>query len=135
MKKKFATPKDAERELFIANAVASSNFTECEVQTDLLLMDGENAIICDQLVNGMRLEPLSKMFSIYCRKELGLVVPEDFLKFAALAMKQLAMNGRSNVLYNMAKGFVMIIVILTFLLRECPWALLSMHATSSHHKI
>ena len=67
-------------------------------------MDGENAIICDQLVNGMRLEPLSKMFSIYCRKELGLVVPEDFLKFAALAMKQLAMNGRSNVLYNKAKG-------------------------------
>ena len=50
-------------------------------------MDGKNAIIFNQLVNGMRLEALSTMFSLYCGKEVALVVPEDFLKFATLAMK------------------------------------------------
>ena len=84
--------------------VTSSNSVECEVQTDLHLMDRESAIICDQLANGMKLEALSVMFSSYCVNELGLVVPEDFLKLAALAMQHLSSNGRSNVLYKLAKG-------------------------------
>lgn len=44
------------------------------------------------------------MFSLLCGKELGLVVPEDFLKFAVSAMQQLALNGHSNVLYSLVKG-------------------------------
>ena len=82
LKKRFSTPKDAESDLFSANIVPSNRFVECGIQTDVCLMDEENinAIICDQLVNGMRLEALSPVFSLLCGKELGLVVPEDFLK-------------------------------------------------------
>ena len=71
-----------------------------QVTTDLHLMDGENAIIFDQLVNGI-LEALSIMFLCIVEKRLGSA--RKFLKLAALAMKQLALNGCSNVLYNMAK--------------------------------
>lgn len=54
--KRFSTPKDAESDLFSANMVPSNRLVECGVQMDLCLMDGENinAIIYDQLVNGMR---------------------------------------------------------------------------------
>jgi len=64
----------------------SYNSIECVAQMDLYLMDSENAAICDQLSNGLRLEALSTMFSLYCQKDLAMQIP-DFLKFATLVMQ------------------------------------------------
>ena len=46
---------------------------------------------------------LSELFELYMSSRY-LHVPEDFLVHATNAMVQLKQNGRSNVLYNLAKG-------------------------------
>ena len=46
---------------------------------------------------------LSKLFSVYL-SQFSLTVPDDFLGNAAGAMKRLSDGGRTNVLYNLAKG-------------------------------
>ena len=47
---------------------------------------------------------LSEVFSAYLLTVFKLSVPKDFLYLAASTMLQLANNGRTNVLYNLAKG-------------------------------
>lgn len=51
-----------------------------------------------------RLPLLSEVFSAYMLTMFKLSVPNDFLHLAASAMLQLSNNGRTNVLYNLAKG-------------------------------
>ena len=53
---------------------------------------------------GINLEALSFDFSQLCKRDFGLEVPNDFLLYATAAMCQLTDSGRSNVLYNLAKG-------------------------------
>ena len=52
----------------------------------------------------LMLEALSFDFSQLCKRDFGLEVPNDFLLYATAAMCQLTDSGRSNVLYNLAKG-------------------------------
>ncbi len=47
---------------------------------------------------------LSEMFCDYCKETLHLCIPADFLQLSASAMTRLQNHGRSNVLYNLAKG-------------------------------
>ena len=42
--------------------------------------------------------------SSYCKQELDITVPEDFLSIATSAMVRLSKCQRSNVVYNLAKG-------------------------------
>ena len=51
---------------------------------------------------------LSEMFDSFvslCKSAYGLEVPNDFITLAAKAMVHLKQSNRSNVLYNIAKGF------------------------------
>jgi len=58
----------------------------------------------NQLPTESQLSALSKLFSAYLRDQFSLTVPDDFLKNAASAMLRLSDGGRTNVLYNLAKG-------------------------------
>ncbi len=49
------------------------------------------------------LQLLSEIFSAYCSK-FGLEVPIDFIQYSAQGMQQLSDAGRTNFLYNLAKG-------------------------------
>ena len=51
-----------------------------------------------------QLKVLGKLYAQYCARELKIILPEDFLMYAAPAMGRLSDAGRSNVLYNLAKG-------------------------------
>ena len=51
-----------------------------------------------------RLPVLSELFSDCVSALFKCVVPKDFLCLAASAMGQLSIGGRTNVLYNLAKG-------------------------------
>lgn len=109
LKKKFKTPEDAER------YYSSQRFTDCEAQTSESHNSNQQFVDCgvqtdlppvetDQLPKMTSLEKLSGLFSIYCERELNILVPPDFLKFAAVAMERLKSCNRSNVLYSLAKG-------------------------------
>ena len=100
LKKKFDHPKDAE--IYYSRSDMPTHHHDTGVQTDLCLID-QNADI-DQLPSSMTLEVMSTLFSCRCERELGLLVPVDFLTLAASAMLRLSRCGRSNVLYSLAKG-------------------------------
>ena len=51
-----------------------------------------------------RLPVLSELFSDCVSGLFKYAVPKDFLCLAASAMSQLSIGGRTNVLYNLAKG-------------------------------
>ena len=57
----------------------------------------------NQLQPECQLVALSELFTSYM-KHLSLTIPEDFLRNAANAMVHLSDAGRTNVLYNLAKG-------------------------------
>ena len=57
-----------------------------------------------QLPAELQLTVLSELFSSYLSKMFSLTVPEDFLFYATNAMLRLSDGGRTNVLYNLAKG-------------------------------
>ena len=82
---------------------SSCSTKSCGVQTDpidsSLLLDILNMVPIDS-----QLPLLSEVFSAYLLTVFKLSVPNDFLHLAASAMLQLANNGRTNVLYNLAKG-------------------------------
>ena len=48
---------------------------------------------------------VSRCFTHYALREFDIHVPEDFVSLAAKAMAQLQQNSRTNVLYNLAKGW------------------------------
>ena len=54
--------------------------------------------------DGLTLEQVSVWLSSYCKRELDITVPEDFLSIATSAMVRLSKCQRSNVVYNLAKG-------------------------------
>ena len=60
------------------------------------------------MINGLpaesRLPLLSELFSNCVSALFKCAVPKDFLCLAASAMNQLSIGGRTNVLYNLAKG-------------------------------
>jgi len=58
----------------------------------------------NQLPTESQLLALSKLFSAYLSDHFLLTVLNDFLKNAASAMLRLSGGGRTNVLYNLAKG-------------------------------
>ena len=107
LKKKFKTPEDAER-YYCSQQLTdcgvqipeshdfSQQFVDCGIQTDHSPVDTDH--------ERPSLEKLSGLFSIYCEKELNILVPADFLKFAAVAMERLKLCSRSNVIYNLARG-------------------------------
>ena len=82
---------------------SSCSTKSCGVQTDpidsSLLLDILNMVPIDS-----QLPLLSEVFSAYLLTVFKLSVPNYFLHLAASAMLQLANNGRTNVLYNLAKG-------------------------------
>lgn len=57
----------------------------------------------NQLLAESQLSTLSKLFSAYL-SQFSLTVPNDLLDNAASAMQRLSDGGRTNVLYNLAKG-------------------------------
>ena len=58
----------------------------------------------DKLSAEVKLEVLSKLFSTYMTSDMCVSVPGDFLTYTAKAMMNLKSSGRTNVLYNLAKG-------------------------------
>ena len=60
--------------------------------------------ILNQLPEEARLPLLSELFSMTVSMLFKLSVPDDFLCLSASAMVQLSSGGRTNVLYNLAKG-------------------------------
>ena len=55
-------------------------------------------------VDVVSIEHLSSMLARVCEKEVGMMIPKDYLVFASSAMLHLSHKGLSNVLYNLAKG-------------------------------
>jgi len=92
------------------------------VQTDSIdtstLLD-----ILNTMPTESRLPLLSEVFSAYMLNVFKLLVPHDFLLPSATAMLQLSNNGRTNVLYNLAKGTGTLRQDETqgFQLSECLW--------------
>ena len=58
--------------------------------------------IFQQLSPAVQVGLLSKLFSSYASRELGLSVPNDFVALATKDMMHLKENKRSNVLYKLA---------------------------------
>ena len=69
-----------------------------EVQTDEPAITSAHPVVSPDLL------ALSEMFCDYCKETLHLCVPADFLQLSAAAMTRLQNYGRSNVMYNLAKG-------------------------------
>ena len=84
-------------------AISSSSEKSCNKQTDLV--DSSTLLdILNRLPTESQLPLLSKVFSVYMQNVFKLLVPNDFLLLSTSAMHQLSKNGRTNVLYNLAKG-------------------------------
>ena len=52
----------------------------------------------------VKLEVLSKLFSMYMVSDMYVSVPSDFLSYTSKAMMNLKSSRHTNVLYNLAKG-------------------------------
>ena len=63
--------------------------------------------ILDQIPEESCLPLLSELFPTFLSIKFALSVPKDFLCLAAIAMVQLSDGGRTNILYNLAKGIGM----------------------------
>ena len=73
----------------------------CEsVQTE----DADPSTVYEKLSAEVKLEVLSKLFCTYMTCDIGMSVPCKFLSYASKAMMNLKSGGRTNVLYNLAKG-------------------------------
>ena len=108
---KFKTPKEAEvHYLGWGNApvtepasTSSQRPTVCaSIQADSIDVS-TLLVLFKKLPEEDQLQAVSKMFTAYLSSGHCLV-PEDFLIHAKNAMLQLRRHGRSNVLYNLAKG-------------------------------
>lgn len=82
---------------------STASMTSSNVQTNqvdsCLIMD-----MLNQLPRESHLPILSELFSTCVSLLFKLSLPKDFLCLAANAMVQLSNGGRTNVLYNLAKG-------------------------------
>lgn len=74
-----------------------------EVQTDDMEVSALLHMF-SKLPLDVHLQSLSRLFSSYLSATSSVSVPDDFLCHAAAAMINLHNGGRSNVLYNLAKG-------------------------------
>ena len=110
---RFKSPKEAEAfyndqvlqpQVSVVSTVAiSSNIASASVQTD----DMEPSALINlfsRLPVDTHLQVLSKLFTSYLSVTSSVLVPDDFLCHAAAAIVQLHQGGRTNVLYNLAKG-------------------------------
>ena len=96
LKKKFDTPKEAEK---FYRTGSTSGRKDCGSQA-CLSTESPSAVVGDN----MSLKQVSVWLSSYCKRELDITVPEDFLSIATSAMVRLSKCQRSNVVYNLAKG-------------------------------
>lgn len=131
LKKHYRSPAEAEIHFF-GETTSNSIENSVEVQTDITFPpilpvseaeilgqrngpdfaaqpdSGEQNLSLVDILNQLSLESLlevmSKFFTDYVTKQLGITVPDDFLVLAAKAMAQLNSHQRSNVVYNLAKG-------------------------------
>ena len=119
LKKRYKTPKDAEKVFFQDSQAAvtqdleahpaqstqpsSTSCSESGTQSDALEPCAFKYLF-GQLSGDVRLAVLSELFVKFAKDELNISVPEDFLLYAAEAMMQLNANGRGNILYKLAKG-------------------------------
>lgn len=87
LKKKFEQPRDAAALYFPCTAKHPP--VSIATQTDDSMDD---------------LPVLSKKFLKYCKENFQIDVPADFLHLSVVAMNRLKNSGRTNVLYNLAKG-------------------------------
>ena len=111
MSKKFKSPKEAEKSFAKLESNSSASINTCNrstinicesVQTDI---DPSTVYyLYDKISAEVKLEVMSKLFSTYMASDMCVSVPGDFLTFAAKAMMNLKSSGRTNVLYNLAKG-------------------------------
>lgn len=58
----------------------------------------------EKLSAEVKLEVLSKLFSMYMVSDMCVSVPSDFLSYTSKAMINLKSSRHTNVLYNLAKG-------------------------------
>ena len=83
----------------LTSTAATSSSVQTNTVDSCLLMD-----MLNQLNEGSRLPVLSELFSTCVSSLFKVLVPDDFLCLAASAMVQLSNGGRTNILYNLAKG-------------------------------
>jgi len=109
--KEYKTPKDAELHYFaegIPQTTQTSTSTQRSCVSTNMQTDDIDAMfllaLFKKLPAGEQLQALSMMFIAYMSSSLCITVPEDFLIHTKNAMLQLRSSGRSNVLYNLAKG-------------------------------
>ena len=110
--KQYKTPKEAEAVYFghnlsSHNATTGNNnaATQCSsTQTDS--PDATTILhLFKQVPLDSQLQVLSNLFSNFMLSKLSISVPDDYLVYSANAMAHLRHNARSNVLYNLAKGW------------------------------
>ena len=102
---KHKSPKDAEA--FYGNRLQRVHSSLCGVSIDVQTEDMEALALLhmfSKLPEDMHLQTLSRLFSSYLSATSSVSVSEDFLCLAAAAMINLHNGGRSNVVYNLAKG-------------------------------
>ena len=108
LKKQYKAPKDAEcaysdGRSTVRNPTVDPSSDE-QSSADIVTTVEPSAIqrTFQQLSPAVQVDLLSKLFSSYASRELGLSVPNDFIALAAKAMVHLKENNRSNVLYKLA---------------------------------
>ena len=113
---RFKSPKEAEAfyndqlpqvlqpQVGVVSSVAvSSNIASVSVQSD----DMEPSALIhlfSRLPVNTHLQVLSKLFTSYLSATSSVLVPDNLLCHAAAAIVQLHQGGRTNIIYNLAKG-------------------------------
>lgn len=129
MKKKFCSPQDAishyavsltkcnstqtDQSLVMCNSTQTEdNKIDISTQTEdtTLLLESkftqtDSAMFTPSVKSCEKLQALSLEFARLCKDDFDLIVPEEYLVLSGAAMVYFNRNNRSNVLYNLAKGF------------------------------
>ena len=72
------------------------------VQFTDTLLSSFTRLSCEEQMSLLR-----QLFSYHCATAHDIDVPEDYLHLSVCAVKNFTAQGKSNVLYNLAKGFGM----------------------------
>ena len=94
-------------EAFYSDGFHQVHFPLCGVSIDVQTDDMDVPALLhmfSKLPVDVHLQTLSRLFSLYLSATSSVSVPDDFLCHAAAAMINLHKGGRSNILYNLAKG-------------------------------
>ena len=108
--KLYKTPKEAETAYFGCQSSSQPISTKrvrtqsCSTQTELPDVSNVEHLF-KELPLDSQLQLLSSLFSSFVSSKFGISVPNDYLEYSASAMANLRHNARSNVLYNLAKGW------------------------------